>query len=161
MTRYVVFNPNAVTPIITPRQAQMIVTLLPQAEVVRRLQQASAKEHVRHEVLVAWDSLAAAARLARLGGDVEAAMEVPEGANPTASSETMTTTAAGERLGLTRERVLQLLHADELEEAEDSTSRRRRVTRASVEAFRERRQGRTDKATISGPATRAELLDAA
>lgn len=150
MSRYVVFNPSAVTPVITPRQAHMFVAALPWELVSRRLQDVRAARHVQHEVALVWDALAAVARLHRHGGDVEAAMTIPADEDPTGASEALSTSAAAERLGVTRERVGQLLHAGDLDEAEGSTNRRRLVTRASVEALIEARQMRTEKKPFPG-----------
>lgn len=150
MKPYVVFNPDSVAPIIRPRQAALIVAVLPSEVVNERLRSLRVAEHVRHEVLVAWSTLESAARLAQHGGDVEAAMTRPVVEDPVAESATMTTSAAGERLCLSARRIGQLLDSGELVEAEGSTQRRRMVTRASVEALRDTRQTRTQKKELPG-----------
>lgn len=77
-------------------------------------------------------------------------MTRPAVEDPVAESATMTTQAVGERLGLSARRIGQLLGTGELVEGEDSTPRRRMVTRASVEAFFQKRQTRTQKNELPG-----------
>lgn len=141
---------DALTPVITPAQALTVVTLFPEAYIAQRLRDYGAAQHVRHEVFIAWYRLASHARLARHGGDVEAAMTIPADEDPSGASAALSTSAAAERLGVTRERVGQYLRAGDLAEHQDSTSRRRRVTRASVEALWEARQKRTEKKPFPG-----------